>query len=254
MAIAKFLSNVGIVRPAVNCEESLIAGFCLGYASYFRDKPLDLLNDSNGVPEEFEDFHKEGLTYIYDSQRVNSEKYEQYVNTVLTYVDKLEVMNPKPSLDFDFLNRISKRLVENRLEEQNLWFRLGFTFYYNLLWGWELIALSPEERSAIFEREDSKKLLSQLYNVLEDLRWSPDNVELFVCEKLLPFLDEQGIRKWVFDQNMALMGDLKYQAREVDYRNEPPSTESKICESLKKVIEQIPVIGPIIVIWLCRNK
>lgn len=89
---------------------------------------------------------------------------------------------------------------------------------------------------------------------LQDIGWPNDKIESFHNEKLVPFLYEQSLRKWVGDPNMAVMFDLEYEAKELDKVDQQDNSESRIKLAIKELISHIPIIGKALAVLIFGTR
>lgn len=147
-------------------------------------------------------------------------------------------------------------LLSNEHTGLDLWFKLGlWTYIYSWLLGHDYDAHDTETaRSLIRENVDIRKAGSNFIGVLQDLGWSPDKIETFNLEKLIPFLSENGLRKWAGHPDMAVMSDLRYEAKQLDLEIISDTKAKRISLALKELVSSIPLVGKAIAALLFGNR
>ncbi len=216
------LVKLGVVGSSVSCEESLLSGFI--FALWTRA-------EMNEAPE---------VEYL--------ETFLKKINIESEELTNLEDNQQRLDLITDTLSKQKK--------EFSLWFKVGlWTYSYTWLLGHDYYATETEEaRYLIRENPDIRKAGACLCTNLLNLNWSPDKVESFNLDKLIPFLWENDLRKWAGNSNMAVMSDLKHEARILDLKAAEDNTESRVKSALRELISGIPIVGKAIGILIFGNK
>jgi hypothetical protein len=216
------LVKLGVVDSKVNCEESLRSGFVFGLWTRYEMKEV------------------QEVDYL--------ESFLKKVGVDIEELRKLE--NDTERLE------LTTEVLSKQKNEFKLWFKVGlWTYIYTWLLGHDYSATETEEaRLLIQENIDIRKAGSSFIVCLQDLDWSPDKIESFNLDKLIPFLWEEGLRKWTGNPDMAVMSDLRYEARLLDLKAKEDNTESRVKSALKEGISGIPVVGKSIAIMIFGNK
>jgi hypothetical protein len=95
---------------------------------------------------------------------------------------------------------------------------------------------------------------SNLVATLMDIGWSPDEAESFYLEKIIPFLYDPGLRKWVDNPNMAVMSDLRHKAKATDSALALDSDPKRVVGAVRALVSELPIIGKALEILLFGVK
>ncbi len=216
------LVKLGVVDSKISCEESLRSGFIFGL-------------------------------------------WTRHAMKEVQEVDYLEVFFKKIGVDIEELRKLENdterlelltEVLSNEKNEFKLWFKVGlWTYIYTWLLGHDYHATETEAaRSLISENPDTRKAGSNFIGNLQDLDWSPDKIESLNLDKIIPFLWEEGLRKWAGNPDMAVMSDLRYEARLLDLKAKEDNTEIRVKSALKEFVSGLPVVGKSIAIMIFGNK
>ena len=170
------------------------------------------------------------------------------INLPLANLQKLE----------DDKSRYSYVTCEFAKEKTDLkfWFNIGlWTYIYTWLLGHDYYEKTTEKvRELLLQNADIRKAASNLAGALQDIGWSNDKIETFHNEKIVPFLYEQNLRKWVGNLDMAVMFDLEYEAKELDKVDKQDNSESRIKLATKELVSGIPWIGKALAVLIYGTR
>jgi hypothetical protein len=219
----KYLQTLGVVNTRVTHEDSLRCGFifALWTNNHLDENTLQL----DFLKSTFDKIHLnlDDLTNIDD----NKEKFKKVCE-----------------------------MLSNEHKGLDLWFKLGlWTHIYTWLLGHDYSATDTQTaRNLISENTDIRKAGSNFIGSLQDLGWSTDKIDTYNLEKLIPFLSENGLRKWVGHPDMAVMSDLRYEAKQLDIEIIGDTKEKRFSLAIKELISAIPFVGKAIAALLFGNK
>lgn len=158
----------------------------------------------------------------------------------------------------DDQNRLAMVSASLERERDGLgdWFQVGlWTFATTWILGEEKYAATTEAaRSLIRDDDEVRKSSSSLLDQLIKIGWSPDEAENFYLQKIVPFLYEEDLRKWVRNPEMAPMHDLRYKARQLDLALKTDSDSKRLAGALRALIAEIPVAGKALEIMIFGTK
>jgi hypothetical protein len=195
------------------------------------------------------------MTGLWSVREIDESKELEYLENFLEKIGiKLEELRNLEN-DTKRLEIISESLAKQK-DEFKFWFKLGlWTYLYTWLLGFDYNATETEEaRYLIRENTDIRKAGSNFIGCLQDLDWSPDKIETFNLEKMIPFLWENDLRKWVGHPDMAVMSDLRYEAKVLDKKDKEDNSESRFKLALKELVSGIPVVGKSLGVLIFGNK
>ncbi|WP_278380107.1 hypothetical protein [Chryseobacterium arthrosphaerae] len=218
----EFLKKMKILSPEMNRQESLKIGFIFAFIS------VHSLTDGEEVEE------------------------------LSSNLERLK-------LSFDDLNNIHDlrerhNVIVDALKKEHgnreVWFNVGFwLFMYTWVLGRNNFALTTETvRDLLSNDKDIRKCGATLIEYLIEIRWTPDKIEEFNLNHLIPFLWDDRSRKYVGNIHMVPMSVLLHEAREKDIEDGVNSDTGKSIEVIKALIEEIPVVGKSISIVIWGNK
>lgn len=252
MTIRHFFRQAEMLPSPVTRRESLEAGFSFGYVWKFDSYPFEAMAslDPNHLGDEARAILTSaanlGISFVPNARAVNRASLSIHHKRLLD-LSRLIGVQPHSDDVVDTSSQGFKKIrdaLERVSKEHEAWFRAGmYTFSVTWQLGFELVALSTEEARATLQRDDVKKITSNLAGAFEDLGWAPDRIETFFVEKVAPFLWEENLRKWTFDLNMAVMSDLRHEAAEGDKKNEPSGAKKRMVLAAKALVEGVPVVG-----------
>lgn len=262
MGICNILRKGKMLPSPTTREECLLAGFSFAYHTRFSDYPFDAIVNldpqmaSPDIQSQLYSASTVGIALNPNPTAVNSDalKVHQLRVTQFFKAISFESKWPEDAVGAFKAARLKLKIIT---VAHDAWFCVGFFMFHTIAkLGFDLIALSTEEARAILSRGDVKKTTSNLIGGFEDLNWKPDKIEEFCLEKVYPFMWEPGLRKWVFDANMAIMSDLRHIATESDMKDEPSGVFERVIPAAKALIEEIPIIGKavVVIIWGEKNK
>lgn len=206
-----YLKNAGLLHARLTMEESLRSGFIFGLWTF------------------------------------------NYCTEVLQ-LDFLQVCLNKIGLELKDISAIEDQFQKNKAvtdilakERKNLdtWFDIGFwTYCYTRALGHDNFAFDTDTARNLIRTDPTiRKTGSFFIECLIKIGWSPDKVENFNLEKLIPFLYEPDLRKWVGHPNMAVMTDLVYEAQQADKEFKTEPKNNRILLAIKELIATIPIVG-----------
>ena len=205
------LRSAGIVQSRLRFEETLACGFA--YGLWWKNEP----RPSEGI-EKLEAFLlKIGLSFL-------------QLRVALGDLERLAI--------------VCDKLNKERAGLGN-WFKLGLWVFANAWLLGSARYVNTTEAARELVREDSKvrAMGSNLIGALEDIGFSPEECEDFYVQKLVPFLYDEGHRKWVDNPSMAVMSDLRFKARSLDVELGKDSDGQRAKGAIRALISEIPVIG-----------
>ena len=260
------LRRAKILADPVTRVEALEAGFRYAYWRRFRDYPfgvasLEELASQGSLTQESRDILADadelGIRFAPDKTFVNPQKLAECHQSIGQFLvalgssDAALMAIPSDPARYAELRKLAAKVSRTH----DAWLRAGIGVFTNTaLLGFDLVATSDAEGRAVLARDDVRNTGAILISALEDLGWSPDLIEPFFLEKIVPHLHEKSLRKWVFALNMAVMSDLRSIASEADKANAVSTGEERAVGASKALIESIPFVGKAIAILVFGEK
>jgi hypothetical protein len=157
--------------------------------------------------------------------------------------------------DRERLNAVSEKLRNERPGLEH-WFKLGlWTFACTWILGSERYAPNTDTARALLREDDEvRKACSNLLGTLIDLGWSPDEAEKFYLDKFVPFLYDDGHRKWVDNPDMGVMSDLRHKAKQLDSQLAQDSDARRLTGATRALVSELPVVGKALEILIFGAK
>ena len=260
------LRRAKILSDPISRVDALEAGFRYAYWRRFRDYPfgaasLEDLSREGHLAQESQNVltaaDEMGIRFAPNRRFVNPEKLaecQQSFGKFLLALGSSDAALMAISSDPARYSEL-RNLAANVSKAHDAWLRAGVGVFTNTaLLGFDLVATSDSEGRAVLARDDVRNTSAILISALEDLGWSPDRIEPFFLEKIVPHLHERTLRKWVFALNMAVMSDLRAIAVEADKANALSTGEERAFAASKALIESIPYVGRAIAILVFGEK
>ena len=204
---------LGMARPSVSCEESLVAGFRFGLCWL-----------SEGLPSD-----EDG-------------ELDRFLKCLGTSVESLQAVGSwqdrKAWIRADLVQR-GKYLSQ--------WFDVGHCTF-GATWGYSQrhdLTTQEQIRAAMVDDAEVRPLGSAFMDSLLKVDMKPDEVEHFFADKIIPMLHEPGLKKWAVSPHSPVLTDLRYLARVHDeklgYIADPRA--SRVVASGRALLEAEPFIG-----------
>lgn len=180
-------------------------------------------------------------------------------------IDELNKKLRKLNLSFDSLNYIQDlkqrhdKIIESLKKEntdRDTWFNIGFwLFMYTRALGRDNFAASTEMAQDLLKHDKViRKCGATLIEYLMEMGWSPDKVEKFNLNHLIPFLWDEGLRKYVESIHMVPVSVLLHEAKKSDQLDEKNSDTNRGVDAIKALVEEIPIVGKAIAIVVFGNR
>ncbi len=218
----KLLQRVGIAEKRVSCADALTAGFL--YAKCHHMSAGFVL-----VGDRLDQILKKADAG-FDAQRQH-ESPEAY---------KKEL----------------RATIEQENQDASFFFELGFACYaVTLAYGAYPKVLSTEETRSVLATDTNLRRPSRWFIAgLTDIRFTPDEAEKFWLERIVPWLYEDGLRRWVGDENMAVMSDLQVLAIKADNEAGKDSPSARLKAATRSLVGKLPIVGEPLAILLFGTK
>lgn len=244
--VRELLRRVGMLPPLVTRKSCLMAGFSIAYCAVVQDHLLE--ESANHKPQQAPDSLIASsliallstVAFSPDPTKVNKFALQAHTERLLSFMKALALPHSNPAKDYVSI----KTRLKSISATHSAWFAAGSGIFISTwMLGFGRKASSTEEARRILNDPDIRAANSSLIGALIDLNWHPDRVEQFFTDKVAPFLWEPNLRRWTFDENMAVMQDLKHTASAEDEMLNPPGALKRFVGALRALIEAIPIFG-----------
>ena len=207
----RLLQQTGLAEKRITCEEALLGGFL------------------------FAKCHHMTADFVMVGERLDTLLRKASVQL------QMERLHESPDA--------YKREVQEAIQQENsvaaTYFDLGFSCYaVTLAFGtYPIPSSDAEARNAIASDRTLRKPGGWFLGALQDAGLSPDEVERFYLEKIVPWLYEEGLRRWVGHEDMAVMSDLRFMAARPDKDAAADSPRSRLRDASRTFCTKIPLVG-----------
>ena len=142
-----------------------------------------------------------------------------------------------------------KKELRSKIKQENSraahFFELGFSCYaVTLAYGTYPVPSSSDEARAVLATDKTLRRPSGWFiGALTDIGFTTDQAESFWQERIVPWLHEDGLRRWISNEDMAVMSDLKVIAANVDKDYGKDSPRARLRAATRSLVCKLPVFG-----------
>ena len=177
------------------------------------------------------------------------------INTIIAKADAIFDPTRQHEDPEGYKNEIRSAILKENAQAAN-YFDLGFSCYaVTLSFGtYPKPASETEAQISLDNDRLLRKPAGWFLASLIDVGFSQESARSLYSEEVVPWLTEDRLRRWVGDENMALLSLLGESAAKADVETASDAPKARLKLAAKSVIGKIPIFGEALGILLFGTK